>query len=119
MPHPTWPPCVPVVDRIRNRALFAVLWRLGLGISEALQFEPRLRPAGRRLASALRQGRQEPHGRHDEQTSVLLGWLDRGRRLSPGVGVLHPGRRAVDSSYVRYLLLAWPARPAWVARARP
>ncbi len=94
---------------IRNRALIAVLWRSGLRISEALALELRdLDLEAGTLRVRHGKGDKSRTVGVDEQTAALLArWLDRRRRLSPGVRAtvfctLDGGR--VDPSYVRHLL---------------
>jgi site-specific recombinase XerD len=74
---------------IRNRALIAVLWRSGLRISEALALE--LRDVDLEAGSLrVRHGKGDKSRTVgiDEQTTALLArWLDRRRRLGPGVCV--------------------------------
>ncbi len=72
---------------VRNRALIAVLWRSGLRISEALALEQRdldLQAGSLRVRHG--KGDKSRTVGIDEQTSALLArWLDRRRKLSPGV----------------------------------
>jgi len=94
---------------VRNRALIAVLWRSGLRISEALALE--LRDVDLQAGTLrVRHGKGDKSRTVgvDEQTAALLvRWLDRRRKLSPGARApvfctLAGGR--VDTSYVRHLL---------------
>jgi len=114
----------PGTDRIRSRALIAVLWRCGLRVREALALEPRDADlAGGTLRVRHGKGDRSRTVGLDEGTQALLArWLDRRQRL--GVN----GRRrlfctldghTLAQSYVRHLLRRLATKAGIERRVHP
>jgi len=109
---------------IRNRALFVVLWRGGLRVSEALSLKPKdVDPeAGTVRILNGKGGKARTVGLDPEAFGLLARWMDRRQRLGVGRGApifctLRGG--PVSGSYVRSAIKRMATRAAIEKRCHP